>query len=103
MCGGLGCGGSLSAASSTMLKSLIMMSGCMVGSFSIVVSRFFQKLAFSLGVLGAYTANILIFLFSGQFVSKLMALPGEIRWMFIGMDLVLFLFVTMTMPSDLGF
>ena len=48
-------------------------------------------------------ADMLSFLFSSQFMSKLMVLPGEIMWMLEGGDFMLFLFITIMMPLDLGF
>src|SRR5260370_40227521 len=91
-------GGSLSVASSTMLKSPIMMFGGGIVLLSIFVSKSLQNLVFLFGAFGAYTTNRLIILFSVQFNVKLSALPGVVSFRFVGVLFILFLFVTITMP-----
>src|SRR5258708_9885027 len=86
-----------------MLKSPIMMFEGGVSSFSVLVSISFQNLAFSCGALGAYMASKCITLFSGQFSVKLTALHSLIVLGFDGVQFILFLLVTITMPFDLGF
>src|SRR5260370_24543411 len=97
------CGGSLLVASSTMLKSPIMMLGGGIVLLSILVSISFQSSVFSFGVFSMYTTNMFMLLFSGQFNVKLSVLPGIVALRFMGLLFILFLFMTTTMPLDLGF
>src|SRR5258705_8257751 len=86
-----------------MLKSPSMMFGGGDSPFSVFVSMLLQNSAFSFGALGAYTARTFSVLFAGQLSVKLRVLPSVIILRFVGMQLILFLLVTKTMPLDLGF
>ena len=62
--------------------------------FRVVFVIMFQKFAFLVGVFGAYIASMLVFVFSGHSIEKLMALPG--------MYFIFFRFITMVIPFVRG-